>query len=383
MATHRAVIVGAGPGGAAAAISLAQRGITDVLLVDKDTFPRDKTCGSALSPNGVALIQEFGIGEDVRRLGYFDNLLVERAKALGVEFRGGFKASELVREGGPRGRVIGVRGKEGSTPVEVRADYVVCADGAHSIFSLDPRPKRTIQTLMGWWENFPIEPGLMEMAFDRNLAPLYGWMFPETDTRVNIGICIDGEVADPRNPLRLIKQPKNVRDVFAKFLDDHYRDRLRGATQVGKFKGHPISYTTWVRDTHQPGMVYLGEGVRLTHNVTGEGIWQAMQSGVYCAEALCEIFRGASEAEAFGRYTNRLRKRFTPSFVVGHVLRAVLRTPLLDGIAMAYNTPSVRRAAGAAISWALAGEGVTNSNRTEAPRNGVQHHSAPAREAAI
>ena len=57
-----AVIIGAGPGGGAAAIRLLQRGIRDVVLVDKDRFPREKTCGSALSPNGLKLVQSLGIG---------------------------------------------------------------------------------------------------------------------------------------------------------------------------------------------------------------------------------------------------------------------------------------------------------------------------------
>src|SRR5436305_11960577 len=110
---QRAIIVGAGPGGAAAAVRLGQRGVRDVLLLDKDRFPRDKTCGSGLSPNGIALVRALGIGEAVDRLGYwidglvlitpggrkmrllskhaavvllrkhFDNLLVERAQELG------------------------------------------------------------------------------------------------------------------------------------------------------------------------------------------------------------------------------------------------------------------------------------------------------------
>src|SRR5689334_13181213 len=111
------VIIGAGPGGAAAAVALAQRGVRDVVLLDKDPFPRDKTCGSGLSPNALTALDELGVGAEVRRLGYavnglrlvtpggreihlssdqaaiillrkhFDNLLVERAVALGVTFR--------------------------------------------------------------------------------------------------------------------------------------------------------------------------------------------------------------------------------------------------------------------------------------------------------
>jgi menaquinone-9 beta-reductase len=382
---NTAVIIGAGPGGAAAAVRLAQRGVKGVVLVDKDRFPREKTCGSALSPNGLKIADELGIGVEVKRLGYhihslkvvtpgkremhlttkegaavvllrkhFDNLLVERAQQLGVDFRSGFRASELVRDG--RGRVVGVRGKD----QEILADYVVAADGAHSIFSTDPRPKRTISTLMGWWEGMEFEPGTMEMIFDRNLSPLYGWMFPESDVRVNIGICMDGEGPDGR------KTERNVREVFAQFLDDHYRERLVGTPQIGKFKGHPISYTTWIRDNVGDGILFLGEAARITHNATGEGIFHAMQSGVFAADALADVASGrATEKHAWAKYTWQCRQRFTFGFVMGHVLRGALKTPLFDAIAMAYNSPSVKKVATWALGSALAGSHLTELKTTE------------------
>ncbi len=376
---NSAVIIGAGPGGAAAAVRLAQRGIRNVVLVDKDRFPREKTCGSALSPNGLKITDELGIGDEVRRRGYaigslrvitpgqrqlymtteagtsvillrkhFDNLLVERAQSLGVEFRGGCKVQELIRE---NGRVVGVRSKEG----DIRADYVLAADGAHAMFSTDRRPKRTISTLMGWWEGMPFLPGTLEMIFDKNLSPLYGWMFPETETRCNIGICMDGEGPDGR------KTERNVRDVFARFLDDHFAERLRDARQIGKLKGHPISYTTWIRDLTAPGMLHLGESARITHNATGEGIFQAMQSGLYAADALADVLTGADEARAWSRYQWQCRRRFTAGFLVGHAVRGVLKTPLLDGVAMAYNSPFIRRVATWAIGSALAGSHLKES----------------------
>ncbi|HZX40649.1 MAG TPA: FAD-dependent monooxygenase, partial [Myxococcaceae bacterium] len=113
------LIVGAGPSGAAAAVQLGQLGIKDVLLVDRDRFPRNKTCGSGLSPGALHIAEALGIGPELRARANpvltvrfvtptgeelrvkansaavillrkeFDNLLVERAKALGVRFRDG------------------------------------------------------------------------------------------------------------------------------------------------------------------------------------------------------------------------------------------------------------------------------------------------------
>ena len=61
-------IVGGGPGGAAAAVALGQRGIKNVVLIDRDPFPRDKTCGSGLGPTALTLIKELGIDAEVRKL---------------------------------------------------------------------------------------------------------------------------------------------------------------------------------------------------------------------------------------------------------------------------------------------------------------------------
>ena len=54
------LVVGAGPGGSAAAYHLARHG-ADVLLVDRATFPRDKVCGDGLTPRGVAGIERMGV----------------------------------------------------------------------------------------------------------------------------------------------------------------------------------------------------------------------------------------------------------------------------------------------------------------------------------
>lgn len=373
------VVVGAGPAGATAALRLARSGIRRVLMLDGAKFPRDKTCGSGLSPTAIALMDELGLGAELRRAATpvdsvrivtrggrsmvlssdaaamvmlrrdFDALLVNEAVAAGATLEAGVRATRLLHSSG---RVAGVRLADGR---EIAARFVVCADGAHSIFSVDARPKESISTLMGWWDDADFTPGQLEMIFDADVAPLYGWLFPEGPRRVNIGICID-------TPRREERQ-RTVRDVFARFLETHFARRLAGARQVGKFKGHPIVHSTWIRNCTAPGALYIGEAARITHNATGEGISQAMRSGLLAAETIGDVFSGRrTEAEAFRAYVWKLRKRFTLGFVAGHAVRAAVDSSLLDGVAALYGSPWVRRAVVRTLGSALAGTAVREAS---------------------
>ena len=58
--TYDLLIVGAGPAGAAAAYWAAKRGLK-VLAVDKQHFPRDKTCGDGLTPRAVKELADMGL----------------------------------------------------------------------------------------------------------------------------------------------------------------------------------------------------------------------------------------------------------------------------------------------------------------------------------
>jgi geranylgeranyl reductase family protein len=375
------LIVGAGPSGAAAAVRLGQLGLRDVLLVDRDRFPRNKTCGSGLSPAALHVAEALGIGPELRKRANpvttvrfvtpsgevlrvpansaavillrkeFDNLLVERARALGVRFRGGWRAMEAIEESG---RVAGVRGLEGE---EIRARWTLFADGAHSLFSTDARERRHIDTLMGWWEGPDFEHGRLDMVFDPGLSPLYGWLFPETATRVNIGICVDAQDEYGR------KVPRDLRALFRAFLDRHFATELRASRQIGAWKGHPIVHTTWIANVSRPGALLIGEAARLTHNGTGEGISQAMQSGVFAADALAAVVRGqADEPAAWRDYLRALRRRFTPEFAAGHLLRELVADGMLDRLARTYNSESFQRA----IHW-IVGAALTGSTSQEAP----------------
>ncbi|MBI4956790.1 MAG: FAD-dependent monooxygenase [Myxococcales bacterium] len=353
-------IIGAGPSGTAAAARLAQLGVADVLLCDKADFPRDKTCGSGISPKGIQVLRDLGVWASVEPHSYpirgirlvtpgdreswqsagdkaaavvcqrrvLDHELLKAALRGGVRFEPGVTATELAVEGG---RTVGFRARDGR---RFQARYTLVAGGTHCRLGAAARPRRMIQAIMGWFEGVPFRPHHVEMVFDRRLAPYYGWLFPEGPERVNIGITYE----DPT-------LAQNARALFREFLDKHYRERLAGARQLGSFKGHPIAFSYRVGKLCAPGHMVLGEAGLMTHPATAEGIYQGMRSGVLAAEALGELEAGrATEAQAFARYERRCRQAFQLSFLGGGLFRSLVKTPLLDWLVRASEQPAVQSA---------------------------------------
>ena len=60
MDQYDVVVVGAGPAGSSAALAARKLGAS-VLLLDRATFPRDKTCGDGIAPHALAVLAELGV----------------------------------------------------------------------------------------------------------------------------------------------------------------------------------------------------------------------------------------------------------------------------------------------------------------------------------
>ena len=163
------LVVGAGPGGSAAAYHLARHGV-DVTVVEKAAFPREKVCGDGLTPRSVKAIMDMGIDTDdpgfekviglrvhARRTTIqlpwpdltsfppyglvmpregFDHLLAQRAVKAGARL---LERTEAVAprfvDGYVAGATVRPAGERDAEPTEVRARYVLAADGAASRFA--------------------------------------------------------------------------------------------------------------------------------------------------------------------------------------------------------------------------------------------------------
>jgi geranylgeranyl reductase family protein len=361
----RIAILGAGPAGATAALLLARQRRHEVILLDRDQFPRTKTCGSALSPRCIQMVEELALTDRMKPLAYnirglrfagpsgreatisgrdgawviprarFDAEIAFGAERAGATFQQGFKAIRLLRS--PDGRVRGVSdGKQ-----DIEADLTLVADGAHSRFSEDKREKQTIATIMGWWQGVPYLEGHMEMWFDRRLAPWYGWLFPEGAGRVNIGICYDPN--DPTDPKSILED----------IIDRHVgRARMKGAEQVAcecstvvKYRGAPIVYTGEVGRITAPGALYMGEAARLTNAATGEGIYHAMRSASIAADVISQNLNGTTNAT----YERAIHRTFNWRLQAALAFMKVVPTPAFHFVTSLVAHRPVEKT----LAWAL------------------------------
>ena len=336
--------MGAGPAGSAAAMTLATSPGLEVVLVDRAHFPRTKVCGSGLSPWALALLDELGVGEDVRREAYpIRAAVIGSGRAAAIELRGRHEAAVLLRERldellvqaavrtGARlvegtlvrsalrsdGRVVGVETDAGA----IEADAVLDCSGATTRLSRSSRPGRTLHTIMGWYEGVAGTFDAVELYFDPAIRPHYGWVFPESPERVNIGICFAPRRGEP-----------NARERFGEFIDQRLADRMRSAVQVGKLVGHPIATTHRPTALATDGMLIAGEAGRLVDPATAEGIHQALASGRLAGRLVASLLADdrVPTPELTAGYTRAVRREVGRRLLGGELLLGLLRTPVFD-----------------------------------------------------
>ncbi|MFZ1063621.1 MAG: geranylgeranyl reductase family protein [Acidimicrobiales bacterium] len=231
-------IVGAGPSGSACAFWLAQAGWS-VCLVEKKTFPREKTCGDGLTPRSVYQLKEMGLEREVARHGHrynglrafgfgaslemnwpehpkfpnygytitrfnLDGLVAEHAQSQGatvlngVEVLGLLDASPAPDHALKGARGVVVKEKDTGTLAELRARYVVVADGQNSRVGRELGVTRNKawpmgMALRGYYTSARHDEPWIDSHLDirdpqGKVVPGYGWIFPLGDGRVNVGV---------------------------------------------------------------------------------------------------------------------------------------------------------------------------------------------------
>lgn len=351
----RVIIVGAGPAGATAALTLARgRGGIETLLLERRALPRPKTCAGGLSPWTLALLGRLGLRERVEAEAHairgallfnrhgeavalrgrhraavlprarFDALLVEEACRAGATLREGARVRALLLE---RGRARGVVLEGGET---LEADAVVLATGAAPLGRAARREEERFFGILARYEGMRGVADELELYLEEEIRPHYAWVFPEGEERANVGLCFRRGARGPSAHL-----------LFETFLERRLAGRLRDATRVGRVVAQPIDASVWPRPERlaAPGLLRVGEAAGLVDAVSGEGIYHALESGLLAAASLLE---GGSAPEA--RYARAVQRALGPRLALGGALDLVGRTPLFPLVGGLIGVAPVRRA---------------------------------------
>jgi geranylgeranyl reductase family protein len=380
------VVVGAGPGGAAAAYHLAQAGV-DVAVLEKSEFPREKVCGDGLTPRAVKQLTAMGIAtvdadgnaapgwitnHGLRIIGGgmriempwpdlasfpsyglvrprqdFDELLARTAQKAGARLYENTAVTGPIRDE-RSGRVVGVRTKDGG---EARGRLVLVADGNSSRLSLalgihkrDDRPmgvayRRYFRSprhdddwLESWLELWDGPPG---GGRESRLLPGYGWIFGVGDGTSNVGLGI-----------------LNTSDAFGKTDYRAMLDRWLAAlpaewgfveeNATGPTRGAALPMAFNRKPHYADGALLVGDAGGMVNPMNGEGIAYAMESGRLAAEVVAQALaepEGSRRERVLHGYAAALDAEYGGYYTVGRLFVRAIGHPSVMKLATRHGLP--------------------------------------------
>ena len=330
----RVIVIGGGPGGSTAATMLA-RGGHEVVVLERERFPRDHV-GESLLPASVPILEALGVREAVEAGGalkkwgatmvwgrdrapwswyfretntvyphayqvarpQFDQLLLENSAASGAEVREGVRVTEALFDGS--GRVTGVRylTAAGDTGTET-ADFVIDASGQTAVLGRALGIRRydddfRNMAVYGWFEGGRrLDPPDETNILVESYAGGWTWVIPLPGGVNSVGVVVDHHSTRAR-----------VRgDELAEFLGGEIaktstaRDLLAGASLTHG----PLSLRDWSYVSDRvvgDGFILVGDAACFVDPLFSSGVHLALSAGVLAAAYVTSALEDPAMAEA-------------------------------------------------------------------------------------
>ena len=341
------VIVGGGPAGSSAACSMAKSGLS-VLLIDKSEFPRDKCCGDGLTTMALRLSEELGLNiENLKNLevvneavihfpsgkreifplpkkgmfaaivprAEYDLALIDLARELMVDVRLGLKFSSINFDG--EKTFLNIEGMG-----EVETSFVIAADGAWSPVrrSLDLGEEQS----RGEWLAFRqyisgVASGSNDLHvwFEKDLLPGYAWSFPLPNGKANVGFGIlksqHSSASETAQLARELFSRKSISETLGSDI------KLEGRQTAW-----PIPARINSQQLTNRSVIFVGDAAASTDILTGEGIGQALLTGILAGEA---IKSGGNQKTVTSLYEKSVRGHLVADHRMSVALQKVLAHP--------------------------------------------------------
>lgn len=329
-----AIIIGAGPAGSTAAKYIADNNL-NVLILEKDAFPRDKPCAGGLCHhiNSFPHIQEFmkkqksliqstcrgsTIFYPPRKQAYsysspsdlfytifrtdFDNELLKLAISSGAQIKTSCRIKKVMTTNDH----VQIQLQDDTT---FSTPILLCADGAHGKvgsmirkeLGVEEQWKKSIS--IGLLEELAVDPEFIQQTYGSNRKAVvffkwgglkgYAWVFPKRNT-VNIGYAI---------PMKRIKT-YDVHELFSTFLDFlKERHLLSSSIESTNLRSGLIPLEGPLQKTYTSRKLLLGDAAGFVSPLSGEGIFFAMDSARIAADV---VIQGHQTKE----YSQRLLKSY-------------------------------------------------------------------------
>ncbi len=325
MSATDALVIGAGPAGAATAILLARAG-WQVVLVEQDAYPRRKVCGECIPAGTLAMLDDLGIGDGVRahagvqlrnigwmshsptvvtdfppctqgphRFGralsrqYLDTLLVERARALGVQVMQPAKARVIRGGSGAYHCTIDAGGR---VPQRLQATVVIDAHGSWQRGPVNasgqrPAAHRTqrasdLFAFKAVFQDTRLQPGLLSVI---SLPGGYGGMVVADQGQTTLACCLRRDRLAACRALHRGLPAGEVVEILLRQCCIGVSESLQGAQRLGPWLTvGPL----WpgVHPAATDAVFRVGNAAGESHPLIGEGISMALQSATLLAREL-------------------------------------------------------------------------------------------------
>lgn len=326
------IVAGAGPGGSTTAAYLGRAG-KKVLLLEKAKFPRDKTCGDALSGKSMKVVRELALEAKIQKLPHCDITGVFFSSPSGASVDIPFPSNDPNRKGGTgycmrrihtdamffdaakstknvqvkenfmvqevifqNGYAVGVKGIETTGKRETREFYakvIVGADGVNSTVArcvlgekakLDD--KHSCDAVRGYYSNVSGLTSNIEIHFFESVMPGYFWIFPLENGMANVGI---GLVSSDLKK-RIASKNKNLITIMNDAIQNEpmIKERFKNAKLEGQISGWRLPFGSYRRQLAGNGWVLVGDAASLVDPFSGEGVGNATASGRMAAKCICD-----------------------------------------------------------------------------------------------
>jgi flavin-dependent dehydrogenase len=337
--THDVIVIGGGPAGSTAAALLAREG-HDVLLLEKERFPRDHV-GESLLPFCYSLFENLGVREEMDRrfvrkpgvrfvhrdgtrattwcfshvihdqtyLSYqvnraeFDQLLLDNARRLGAEVREQTKVTgfDLTDPGSVTVTSVGPDGEEA-----VRTGrFLIDASGREAVVGTKngwrkPREELDRTALWSHWEGVRmaggLEEGLSLIIYMGEEKKGWIWVFPLTPTRVTAGVVMQNSYI--REQRRLLAERGSTdwkRDLCLQELrlSSFVRSLIDGTEQVLPIMVNG-NYSYEVSNHHGSNYAMVGDSRGFIDPIFSSGVFLSMKAAHLVAPAVSSKLAGGN-----------------------------------------------------------------------------------------